>query len=617
MPAPALVLASEAVPSPEPLPLLFQRRARSRGDAVAGRCKVEGRWTAFTWSSSLQAVEETACGLIDLGIQRGDRVGIISQTRREWAVADMAILTAGAITVGVYPTLTAAQTRYVLEHSGCLVVFVEDADTLEKTRLALAGLSRPPKLVVLSGASPDPSTPTLAALQLRGGTRRALRPSELDGRRAQARPEDVATYVYTSGTTGEPKGAMLTHANFHYVVHASARILPYEGRTALAFLPLAHSLQRYASYLGLVADVDGYYAESLDTVAEDIRDVRPHCFATVPRILEKIRAKVLATGRDGSDLRRDVFERSLRVLGEYGAARRAGLVPGVRLAAKARVADRLVGGRIRERIGGRVEWLGCGGAPLDPAVHAFFEDLGIAILEGWGLTETSAPVCINTLDQRRIGSVGRPMPGSYVRLAEDGEIEVRGPGVFVGYYADEAATREAFTEDGWFKTGDVGVMSREGFLRITDRKKNLLITAGGKNVAPQPIEERLRADPLIGQAVVLGDRRPYLVAMIGLDEDARRGLCAEHGLPPETEVDRLAAEPSVRAALERRVAEVNAGLAGFEQIKRWAVLPEELTVEAGTLTPTLKVKRRAVETRYADRIEGLFDGPSGPAHPAS
>ena len=595
-----------AIPSPEPLTNLFLARAKRHPQQIAAYTKESGKWTPFTWSESRQAVLECAAGLLELGAKRGDAIAIISNTRREWSQSDMAILMVGGITVGVYPTLTAEQTRYLIEHSEARIAIVEDSSQRVKVTESCAGLSPPVQIVTLEEKAEGRNVITYAELRRRGAKRLHEHPDEIEKRNAENKSSDVVTYVYTSGTTGEPKGAMLTHANFHYVVHASASIMANEGEISLGFLPLAHSLQRYANYLGLIADVEGYYAESLERVRENIAEVRPTCFATVPRILEKIHAKVIATAHESDGLKAEIFDRSMAALHTVGEARRGGSEPGLRARFKARVADRLVAEKIRARLGGRVRWLGCGGAPLARDVHEFFEDISIPILEGWGLTETAAPVTINTLTNRRIGTVGRPMPGTYVRIDDDGEILVRGPGVFAGYYKDESASRAAFSEDGWFRTGDVGEMSRDGFLRITDRKKDLIITAGGKNIAPQMIEAQLKRDPMVGQAVVIGDNKPYLVALVGIDAEARDHLAEVHGLSKATTVEEIAQVPAVRSALERHIAAVNASLPRFEQVKKWDLLPAEMTIDSGELTPTLKVKRRVVHTRYADRIARMY-----------
>ncbi len=589
------------LPSPEPLGRLFLRRAERSADRVASSAKVNGQWVPLTWRAIRQAVEEIALGLLEIGVRRGDRVAIISQTRREWSQADIAILCIGGVTVGIYPTLTAAQTQALILQSGAKVVFAEDEAAEQKLRdCPVEGLT----IIGFRAGADGPRTLGLDALRRKGRARADEHPEELERQVAEGKTSDVVTFVYTSGTTGQMKGAMLTHANFHYVIHATSALIPYDGERTLAFLPLAHSLQRYVSYLGLIADADAFYAESLDKVQDNLQEVHPTALTLVPRVLEKIYATVMEKGRSGTALRRRIFEGSLEALRARGEGRRGGASVGPWLGARARVADRLVGARVKDRLGGAIKFIGCGSAPLARDVHELFEDIGIPVLEGWGLTETSAPVCLNTLTQREIGSVGRPLPGTEVRLAEDGELLVRGPGVFSGYYQDASATAEAFDEDGWFRTGDIGALTRSGFVRITDRKKNLIITAGGKNVAPQPIEAALVRDPLIAEAVLIGDRRPFLVALLALEPAWVEALAREHRTPAEPAA--VAAIPEVTARLDRALDAVNQTLARFEQVKRWGVLPEVPSIESGLLTPTLKVRRSALEARYHGMVEGLY-----------
>lgn len=593
-----MVLAShateilDAIPSAEPLTNLFLARAERSADRVATYSKIDGRWVGTTWREARLTVEEAALGLLELGAERKTPIGILSNTRREWGLMDLATASIGGITIGIYPTLTGAQSRQLLELSGARIVFVDDRAQRVKIQEATADFEAPVTIITMEPRAEGDRVVTLDELRRRGARRRKEHPEELGRRLREVKSDDVVSYIYTSGTTGEPKGAMLTHANFHYVIHATNALIPYDGERALVFLPLAHSLQRYASYLGLIADVEAYYCESFEKVPEYLQEVRPTIFALVPRVLEKIHAKAIAAGGEGPMLRQRLFGRSLSVLRDVGRLRRDGGVPGLRQRIYARAADRLVGSRIRERMGGRVKYIGSGGAPLARETHEFFEDLGIPILEGYGLTETSAPACINTLVNRRIGTVGRPLPGTDIRIAEDGEVLIRGPGVFQGYYANETATREAFTEDGWFKSGDIGEMSRDGFLTITDRKKDLIITAGGKNIAPQPLEGELRKHPLIGQAVVLGDGRPYLTALIAVDPD----MTANPGND----------DASLRREIEQYLEEVNRSRPSFEQIKKFDLLPGELSMENGELTPTLKVKRRVVTEHYREQIESLY-----------
>lgn len=582
--------ADAAIPSPEPLTHLFLRRAEAAGDRVISYSKVDGRWVGTTWREARLAVEEVALGLLELGADRGTPIAILAQTRKEWGQLDLATGAIGGITVGIYPSLTGAQARQLLELSGARIIFVDDPMQRTKIREATEGLEPPVQVITLEPKVDAERTITLDELRRRGAKRRLAHPDEFVRRAQEAKSSDVISYIYTSGTTGEPKGVMLTHANFHYSAHATNKLIDYEGEVSLAFLPLAHSLQRFASYLALICDVEAYFAESLEKVPDNLREVRPTCFALVPRVLEKIHAKSLATGASAPPMRRKIFDRSLVALREAGNTRRDGKMVGLRARVAAKVADRFVGAKIRERLGGRVKFIGSGGAPLAREVHEFFEDMGIPILEGWGLTETSAATCINTLTHRRIGTVGRPLPGTEIRIAGDGEILVKGPGVFQGYYKNDVATKEAFDDGGWFKTGDIGEMSRDGYLTITDRKKDLIITAGGKNIAPQPLENELKRSQLISQAVVIGDRRPYLTALIGVDAEMKAQV----------------ADEQIKKEIEAHVARMNAKLPSFEQIKKYEILPAEMTIESGELTPTLKVKRRVINERYAGAIEEMY-----------
>lgn len=580
---------SASLPPPEPLPNLFLARAEQDADRIASYSKIDGRWVGITWRESRLAVEETALGLLELGATKGTPIAILSNTRREWGQADLAIMTIGGITIGIYPTLTGPQSRQLLELSKARIVFVEDRAQRVKVEEACANLEPPVRFVTFAARAEGKSTITLDELRRRGAKRRQQHPEEFLRRVEELSSDDVVSYIYTSGTTGEPKGAMLSHRNFHYTAHATNALIDYAGERTLAFLPYAHSLQRYASYLALITPVEAYFAESFDKVRENLREVRPTVFALVPRVLEKVHAKAMSVGGGGMELQRRIFDGSLGVMRDVGRVRRDGGVPGLRQRLLARAADRVVGARIRERMGGRLKFIGSGGAPLARETHEFFEDIGIPILEGYGLTETCAPATMNTLATRRLGTVGRPLPGTDVRIAKDGEILIRGPGVFSGYFENDAATKAAFDEDGWFKSGDVGHMSRDGFLTITDRKKDLIITAGGKNIAPQPIENALKRHPLVGQVVVIGDRRPYLTALIGIDPEMKDELPAD-----------------ARDRIAEHVAAVNSTYPSFEQVKRFEIIDEEMTIESGLLTPTLKVKRRVVNERYADEIERLY-----------
>ncbi|MEE2903266.1 MAG: long-chain fatty acid--CoA ligase [Myxococcota bacterium] len=579
------------------IPELFIRRVQRNPNEVSVHVKEQGKWQPFTWGEAREAVENIASGLLELSVKRGDCVAILSTTRREWSQIDIASMYVGGITVGIYPTLTVEQTAHILEHSNARLVFVEDSEQFRKVQKAAS--MRELEITCVTICHDVDGQRTLESLIAMGARRRSQYPSELTDRMSLNKSSDVVTYVYTSGTTGEPKGAMLTHQNFVYVIYASIEAMGYQDEVSLSFLPLAHSLQRYANYLALIADVKGYFAESLDKVPANIREVQPTCFATVPRILEKIHAKVYSTAKEQGGARHKVFQYAMNTLAQAGRLRRAGQPIPFGLRIRRKISDRLVGAKVRDRMGGRVRWLGCGGAPLVTHINEFFDDIGVPVLEGYGLTETSAPVSLNTLHKRKIGTVGMPLRGTHVRISDEGEIQVKGPGIFKGYFKNEEATKQAFTDDHWFRTGDIGFVDNEGFLVITDRLKDLIITAGGKNIAPQPIEAQLTAHPWVSQAVVIGDRKPYLVALMVVDSDLKNERCSGGNFEEEFLNE-------ARQVLSKHVDEINKSLPKFQQLKRWELLLEEMTIESGELTPTLKVKRRVVYEKHARAIDSLY-----------
>ncbi len=552
---------------------------------MAYRSRVDGTWTPKTWGESHQELSQLVPVLAGLGAGPGVPLVVVAETRPEWMALDFANLCLGGITVGVYPTLTPEQVAWQVRHCRAPLALVEDP-ALKDALLARTG-ELPALERVLTFAEvealpwPAPDLPALAE------------------RVAAVRPEQTATVVYTSGTTGDPKGVVLSHANLCAVVEASREALPtLPGERSVVFLPLAHVLQRFALYRGLVEDIEGTWAEGLEGLPEALQVGRPTVLATVPRMLEKIKNKAEATAADRGERAAAVFAWAFRV----GAARSVLLehrqsVPWT-LRLQWRVADRLVFSKVKARLGGELRMLVSGGAALDPAVARWFHGMGIDVLEGWGLSETSAPATSNRPDGFRFGTVGRALPGVDLRLADDGEVLVRGPGVFRGYLHDQAATAAAL-QDGWFHTGDLGELSHDGFLRIVDRKKEILVTAGGKNVAPVPIEHRLERSPYVDKAVVIGSERPYLVALLAPDFEALaawRKQQRAHGV----------AEPDPAPLFAGAVEAANADLARYQQIKKHAVLDRALTPESGDLTPTLKLKRRAVLGREAAVIEGLY-----------
>jgi long-chain acyl-CoA synthetase len=539
-------------------------------------CKRDGRWVGETGAQALAKVRSVAAALLARGVKRGDRVGIIGETRAEWALCDLAILSVGACTVGVYTTSTADQAQYILDHAGVRLAFHDSAEHRAK----------------LGPAREAVGFAELEAFARSGDVHLAADPGAFDRAVAAVAPDDLATIIYTSGTTGPPKGAMLTHRNLCAVIEATRHLFPLGPEDiGVAFLPMAHSLQRVAGYGAMAMGVRGAFAESIEKLPENWREIQPTVQASVPRIWEKVYVKAQQKLGEASPLRRKLFAWALGVgrrMAEYrkrGAERFAPL----ELRAQHAVADRLVFTRIRALFGGKVRFLTSGGAPISIDLLEFFYALGILILEGYGLTETAAPATLNTPDAFRFGTVGRAIPGVEIQIdPADGEVLVRGPNVFKGYWKDEAATREVFAADGFFRTGDIGELDADGYLRITDRKKSLIVTSAGKKIAPANVEFVLkRHSPLISQVYAHGDRRSYLVALITLD--------------PEE-----AARAGAEAEVARAVAAGNQELARYEQVKRWKVLPAEFAQEDGLLTPTMKQKRKAIAERYAAEIEALY-----------
>jgi len=571
-------------------------------------------WEAISAERALADVESLALALRELGVERGDRVALLAENRYEWAVTDLAVLGLGAVTVPIYPTLTARQTRDLLENCEARVLVVSTPAQIEKSRTAASGLAFVRALVAMD---PPPQAAagerSFASMLERGAVLRAADPGAFTQSAAAVSPDDLATIIYTSGTTGEPKGAMLTHGNIASNVEAALRVLHYEATDRhLSFLPLCHIFERMAGFYAILACGAGIaYAQNIESVGADAMEVRPTIMSAVPRFFEKVHARVMAAAAARPPLARAIFAWGLaqglaRARAHYARRRLSPLT-----AFMLPLADRLVMSKIRARMGGRLRFCVSGSAPLSPAVMEFFYAIGIPIIEGYGLTETSPVITLNPAGREKPGTVGSPIPGVEVKIGEQGEILTRGPHVMRGYYRNEAATREAL-RDGWFHTGDIGHLDEDGYLVITDRLKDLLVLAGGKKVAPQPLEKRLKTSPWVADAVLLGDRRPYVTCLIVPDFAALEAEAKARGWTSATRrvlLDR----PDVRALYQADVDRMNADLAPFEQVKRFALLDRELSQEAGELTPTLKVKRKVVVESLAPAIEELYAGHRVPA----
>ena len=541
-----------------------------------------------------------AQGLARLGVGKGDRVALLCSNRPEWHIVDLALHHLGALDVPIYTTLLAPQVAAIVADSGARAVLVENAEQLAKVLATRSACPELREILVVDGAAPA-GTLSLAGCTVELGLAAAA--AYLDECRARVAAGDLATLIYTSGTTGEPKGAMLTHDNFVFDATSSSSQVPWpvRGETALSFLPLSHVLERLVDYIYFERGVSIAYCGVLE-IAESFQRVRPQIFTAVPRVYEKIYDKIQQEVARGSAVKQRLFGKAVAVaLSDHRRGRRSLLY---------RVFDRLVYAKIRHGFGGRLRFSISGGAPLPVFVGEFFHALGVLVLEGYGLTETSPVISVNTPTRLRVGTVGPLIPGVEVRIAADGEILTRGRHVMRGYWNRPDETAAAIDGEGWFATGDIGEFDPDGMLRITDRKKDLLVTAGGKNVAPQPIENRIKASPLVENAVLFGDRQPFIVALVVPAFEALERWAAGRGIGT---ADRAALldHPEVVAAYQAVVDEINGGLARFETVKRFRLVPEPFTMDRGELTPTLKVRRRVVEQKYAQLLADLYAAAPG------
>ncbi len=588
----------------------FMRQVERLGDRSALRYhdRQTGEWRDVSWTEYGAAVCEVAMGLAALGIEAGDGIAVFSPNRPEWHIADVGAMCAGAMTVPIYLNNAPPQVAFVLGHSGSRVAFVageEQLRTVEKVRDEAPALEH---VVVFDGeSSADGFVLSWEDLRAQGRQRDADDPGGFERRWRAVGPEDVATVVYTSGTTGMPKGVVLTHRNAVWTADALIQVISEgeEGRR-LSYLPLAHIAERVSShFVQCFIGSQTWFAGGLDTLLQDLQDCRPTVFFAVPRVWEKFHAGLMARLAEREEAERQMFEGLVTLAVAAVELRQEGEEITEENVQALQMADQMAFGPIRERLGlDQVRFAISGAAPINPDLLKFWHAIGIPIAEVYGQTEDSGPATLNPPGRIRIGTVGPPLPGVEVRIAEDGEILVRGGNVFEGYFKDAEGTAAAL-RDGWLYTGDVGELDEDGYLTITDRKKDLIITAQGKNVAPQELESRLKYHPLISQAVVIGDRRAYLVALITLDPEAVARFDAEHGL---TEADASGAHehPDVQAAVADAVHAVNAEFSSAEQIKRWTILPRDFLIEEEEITPTLKVRRRAIIEKYAEAIDALY-----------
>ena len=601
----------EARGGPRPAPgtltkLFFDSVSKfDRPDAL--QVKVAGAYEPISHSEVGARVRHAARGLSSLGVRRGDRVAILSENRPEWAIADFACLTAGLTDVPIYPTLPAEQIAYILKDSGAVAIFVSNRAQAEKIREIR---SQVPSLKSVIGfdAIPGLTNMSIAELEKRGAEgETSVSISTYKEDALTVKPDDLATIIYTSGTTGEPKGVMLTHDNIYSNVVASIKAIPFDGRDiGLSFLPLSHIFERMAGhYMMFATGTSIAYAESIDTVPINMQEVRPTLVLSVPRLYEKMYARVLETALTGGFLKKKIFFWARAVAERWANEKLAGKEPGALLARQYAVAQKLVFSKLKGRTGGRLRYFVSGGAPLSPEINKFFYAAGLEILEGYGLTETSPVIAVNTPANFRIGTVGKPIDGVEVKIAADGEILTRGPHVMKGYYNKPEATREAIEPDGWFHTGDIGEL-RDGFLAITDRKKDIIVTAGGKNIAPQPLENKVKTNKYVAQAVMLGDKRKFPSMLIVPNFDNLEKWAMKRNII-WTDRAQLLRMPTIQAKMEKEVNSELAGAAHFEIPKKIGLIEHDFSIEKGELTPTQKVKRRAIDKNYKTLIDSLYD----------
>lgn len=583
---------------------LFFKTARRRGDAVCARFKREGSWQEIRWVEMARAVANVAFALRSRGLRHGDRVAICAPTCLEWTIADCAILAAGGVSVPLYTSLTPDRIARILDDAAPSFLFIDDEHLASRCREAMRIAGKELPLIALRGTSSGTATLSgLMAMDDVAGRK------EIDRIVAELAAPDTATIVYTSGTMGEQKGVVLSHGNILAEILAAQRIFDFEEHeVGLHCLPLAHVLGRLLQFYILAQGCESAYAEGIDRLAENYIELSPHFLCGVPRMLEKVHEIVLCRVARSPWLTRALFRWAMQIGHERSRLIQKHRHIPWKLKLTWAMADRLVLRRIRAGLGGRLRCFICGGAALSEEIAKFFHAAGILVIEGWGLTETFAAATANRLDDYHFGTVGKPLPGVGLNLAADGEILVRGPTVFKEYWNMPAETREAFDVDGWFKTGDVGEYSRDGFLRITGRKKELIVTAGGKNIAPQMIESLMMRSPYINQILVCGEGRKFLTALVAPNVGAIVEYLSERG-QLVVEGEPLSKNPLVQQLIWESIEEQNRRLAPFETIKRIAILDAEFTVESGELTPTLKIRRAFTTEKYRDAIEALYKKP--------
>jgi long-chain acyl-CoA synthetase len=579
---------------------LLPKAAELYGSKVAVRYKEGDGWVSKTFDEVREIVRPLAFGLVTLGVEKGDRVSILGNTRPEWTYFDFAALSIGATVVPIYQTNSPEECRYVLENSDSKVVVVEDAEQLEKVRAVRDQLPQLEQIVMMTGGAEDAISMEDLAAKGAGGDA-----TTWEALYSSVSKDDICTFIYTSGTTGPPKGCIISHGNYRAMLDMVNDVSVIEDEdVAYLYLPLAHSfalLIQFGTFdLGTTL---AYWERDPLKILPNLAELKPTYFPSVPRIFEKIYTAATSGIEKEGGAKKAIFNWAIKVGAKMREAERSGRKPGFLLQRQYAFADKQVLSKIRNLFGGRIRLAVSGAAPINPEILRFFDAAGVLVLEGWGMTETSTAATISTPEDFKVGTIGKPFPGCEVKIADDGEILVKGPNVFQGYHKNPEATKETIV-NGWLHTGDIGEIEPDGFIKITGRKKDIIITAGGKNITPANLEAEIKQHPLVSQCVVVGDRRPYLVALVTLDPEEAVKFAQENNLPEDPA--QLAQNPDVNAAIETHVDKINENFARVEQVKKIAILPHDLSQESGELTPTLKVKRAVVAQKHEDAIEQLY-----------
>ena len=597
--------------SAETLPALLLERVKKSASKDAFLAPADGSWKKLSWAQAGDEVRQVACGLRALGLQMEERCSILSGTRLDWIFADLGILCAGGATTTIYPANTPEECAYIVQDSGTRFVFAEDAAQVEKLQQRRAELANVVKVITFDGqASDDGWVITFADLKALGREFDQKDPAAYEQNVRAIRKDAIATLIYTSGTTGRPKGVVLTHDHWIYEGEAleQMRILSEDDLQYL-WLPLAHVFGKVLEAIQIKAGFPTAVDGRVEKMVENLSVIRPTFVCGVPRIFEKVHNKVVANATEAGGLKANLFKWAMGVGAEYSHLQQQGRSEPLALALQRTVAQKLVYKKIQDRFGGRLRFFISGSAPLSREIASFFHGAGVLILEGYGMTESSAATCVNVPTKFRFGTVGHSLPGTQVKLApEDGEVLIKGRGVMRGYHNMPEATAEALTEDGWLRTGDIGEFDADGLLKITDRKKDLIKTSVGKYVAPQFLEGKFKATcPYASQVVIHGDNRKFVSALVALDEESLRKWATAEGLGSKSYAE-LAAEPKVKSLIKTYVDAINAELPSYSQVKQFALLPKDLTIEAGELTASMKLRRKVVEKKYMQVLDGFYQG---------